>query len=108
MNVPRADNWGASLGGKVYNLGGYSRLDPTYKPLSTVEVLDPATGRWTYVANMTIPRWALPRWALPRWGAGGVFISDCPLVPESRMKVLITQKTTAADIITNDMLYGML
>ena len=55
--MPRADNWGASLGGKVYNLGGYDRFDLTYKPLSTVEVLDPATGRWTFVANMIIPRY---------------------------------------------------
>ncbi len=85
MNFPRSDLWGAAVAGKVgkggreivqefpqaikicsfsvstpiqvYAIGGYNVSD-NYNAVSTVEALDPATGKWTYVASMAHARWA--------------------------------------------------
>lgn len=40
---------------QVYALGGYNISD-NYNSVATGEVLDPATGKWSFIANMTIPR----------------------------------------------------
>lgn len=53
LNQARSDNCAAAIGEKIYVAGGY---EASYNALATVEVFDPATGLWTPVTNMTIPR----------------------------------------------------
>ena len=40
---------------QVYALGGYNISD-NYNTNALGEVLDPATGQWSYIADMTISR----------------------------------------------------
>jgi N-acetylneuraminic acid mutarotase len=55
---PRPDLWGDSIGGKIYAAGGYNNTDPTYAPVTEVNMLDVGNGAkaWVKVANMKIPR----------------------------------------------------
>lgn len=55
---PRADIWGDSINGKIYAAGGYNNTDPTYAPVTEVEMLDVANGAksWVRVPSMKVPR----------------------------------------------------
>lgn len=51
-SVARSDHCGMWANGKLYLVGGY---DPSYNILSTTEVFDPATGKFTVVPGMALP-----------------------------------------------------
>jgi N-acetylneuraminic acid mutarotase len=48
--LPRSEGMGAVVNGKLYLFGGY--IDTTFKPTQRGDVYDPATNRWTQVANL--------------------------------------------------------
>eukprot|EP00898_Chlorokybus_atmophyticus_P008186 jgi/Chlat1/8369/Chrsp80S07799 len=54
LNVQRGDNCAATANGKVYTFGGYGY--EYADTLNSTEQLDPATGKWSLVAEMPTPR----------------------------------------------------
>ncbi|XP_011014059.1 PREDICTED: F-box/kelch-repeat protein At1g67480-like [Populus euphratica] len=54
MNVARYDFACAEVNGKVYAAGGYGT---DRNSLSSVEMYDPETGRWTLIESLRGPRW---------------------------------------------------
>ncbi|KAG4170458.1 hypothetical protein ERO13_A12G148500v2 [Gossypium hirsutum] len=54
LNVARADFACAEVNGKVYVVGGYGVEGES---LSTVEVYDPDTDKWTLIQSLRRPRW---------------------------------------------------
>jgi len=65
MPTPRMVLCSAVVGGRIYATGGATSLGPASSqiermrnrvPLSVVEVLDPASGRWTTDADLATPR----------------------------------------------------
>ncbi|MBA0834581.1 hypothetical protein Goarm_006921, partial [Gossypium armourianum] len=54
LNVARADFACAEVNGKVYVVGGYGVEGES---LSTVEVYDPDTDKWTLIESLRRPRW---------------------------------------------------
>ena len=58
LTFPRADLWGDAIGGKIFAVGGYNYTDPTYAPLTLVEILDVGNGatKWVKVASLITPR----------------------------------------------------
>lgn len=54
MNVARYDFACAEVNGKVYAVGGYGAGGDS---LSSAEVYDPDTGRWTLIESLRRPRW---------------------------------------------------
>lgn len=54
MNVARYDFACAEVNGKVYAAGGYGTGRDS---LSSVEMYDPETGRWTLIESLRRPRW---------------------------------------------------
>ena len=50
LPVPRSEQMGAVVGGKLYVFGGY--VDLTFKPTRRSDVYDPATNTWTRIADL--------------------------------------------------------
>ena len=57
MPAPKAFHTASVIDGKIYVIGGGFRGDDQFKYLSTVEVYDPETNRWTQEPDMPIGRW---------------------------------------------------
>ena len=57
MPAPKALHTASVLDGKIYVIGGYFKEDSEFKKLSTVEIYDPATDRWTQAPDMPIGKW---------------------------------------------------
>ena len=53
-STPKADHSASVIDGKIYVMGGYFQEERKLKPLSTIEVYDPATDRWTQESDMLI------------------------------------------------------
>ena len=58
MPAPKTSHTASVIDGKIYVIGGYVYLqeDKEYKNLSTIEIYDPATDRWTQEPDMLIGR----------------------------------------------------
>ena len=56
MPAPKAFHTASVIDGKIYVIGGGFRGDDQFKYLSTVEVYDPETDRWTQEPDMPIGR----------------------------------------------------
>ena len=57
MPAPKAGHAASVIDGKIYVIGGGFRGNDRFKYLSTVEVYDPETDRWTQEPDMPIGRW---------------------------------------------------
>ena len=57
MPAPKALHTASVLDGKIYVIGGYFKEDSEFKKLSTIEIYDPATDRWTQVPDMPVGKW---------------------------------------------------
>ena len=57
MFAPKADHAASVINGKIYVIGGYLRENKKFKKLSTVEIYDPATDRWTQEPDMPMGKW---------------------------------------------------
>jgi len=53
---PRNHLAGAALGGKIYAIGGQHHRDEVLGDLGEVDAYNPATNRWTRVADLPVPR----------------------------------------------------
>ena len=58
MPAPKAFHTASVIDGKIYVIGGGFQGNDEFKYLSTVEVYDPETDRWTQEPDMPIGRWA--------------------------------------------------
>ena len=58
MPTPKAFHTASVINGKIYVIGGGFRGNDRFKYLSTVEVYDPETDRWTQEPDMPIGKWA--------------------------------------------------
>ena len=56
MSVPKAAHSTSVIDGKIYVMGGYFQEERKLNRLSTIEVYDPATDRWTQESDMLIGR----------------------------------------------------
>ena len=56
MVVPKTSHTASVIDGKIYVMGGYFRKGEEYKTLSTIEIYDPATDRWTQESDMLIEK----------------------------------------------------
>ena len=54
MSVPKAAHSTSVIDGKIYVMGGYFQEERKLNRLSTIEVYDPATDRWTQESDMLI------------------------------------------------------
>ena len=54
MSAPKANHSTSVIDGKIYVMGGYLREGKKYKTLSTIEIYDPTTDRWTQESDMLI------------------------------------------------------
>ena len=54
MSAPKTNHTASVIDGKIYVMGGYFREGKDYKTLSTIEIYDPATDRWTQKPDMLI------------------------------------------------------
>ena len=54
MVAPKTNHTASVIEGKIYVMGGYFRKGKEYKTLSTIEIYDPATDRWTQEPDMLI------------------------------------------------------
>ena len=54
MSVPKAAHSTSVIDGKIYVMGGYFQEERKLNRLSTIEVYDPATDRWTQESEMLI------------------------------------------------------
>ena len=54
MVAPKTNHTASVIDGKIYVMGGYFREGEEYKTLSTIEIYDPATDRWTQEPDMLI------------------------------------------------------
>ena len=52
MIVPKAGHAASVIDGKIYVTGGYLWKDKEFKHLSTIEIYDPTTDRWTQEPDM--------------------------------------------------------
>jgi len=57
MSAPKADHTASVIDGKIYVIGGYFKKDREFKKLSTIEIYDPATDRWTQASEMPMGKW---------------------------------------------------
>ncbi|MDE0326866.1 MAG: sigma-70 family RNA polymerase sigma factor [Candidatus Poribacteria bacterium] len=57
MPTPKGFHTASVIDGKIYVIGGGFRGDDQFKYLSTVEVYDPKTDRWTQEPDMPIGKW---------------------------------------------------
>ena len=57
MPTPKGFHTASVIDGKIYVIGGGFRGDDQFKYLSTVEVYDPETDRWTQEPDMPIGKW---------------------------------------------------
>ncbi|RKU06877.1 hypothetical protein C6503_25300 [Candidatus Poribacteria bacterium] len=57
MPAPKVGHTTSVINGKIYVIGGGFRGDDQFKYLSTVEVYDPGTDRWTQEPDIPIGRW---------------------------------------------------
>ena len=57
MPTPKAFHTASVIDGKIYVIGGGFRGDDQFEYLSTVEVYDPKTDRWTQEPDMPIGKW---------------------------------------------------
>ena len=57
MSAPKALHTASVINGKIYVIGGYFKEDSEFKKLSTIEIYDPATDRWTQEPDMPIGKW---------------------------------------------------
>ena len=58
MSAPKALHAASVLNGKIYVIGGYFlKEDSEFKKLSTIEIYDPVTDRWTQEPDMPIGKW---------------------------------------------------
>lgn len=55
MNEPRAGFAAVVIDGKIYVAGGEQILGKTPRIVSSVEMFDPSTGRWSVVSQMPVP-----------------------------------------------------
>ena len=58
MPTPKAFHTASVINGKIYVIGGGFRGNDRFKYLSTIEVYDPETDRWTQEPDMPIGKWA--------------------------------------------------
>ena len=58
MPSPKAWHTASVIDGKIYVIGGGFRGNDQFEYLSTVEVYDPETDRWTQEPDMPIGKWA--------------------------------------------------
>ena len=54
MSTPKSEHTASVIDGKIYVMGGYFEEGEEYKNLSTIEIYDPATDRWTQKPDMLI------------------------------------------------------
>ena len=54
MSTPKSEHTASVIDGKIYVMGGHFEEDGEYKNLSTIEIYDPATDRWTLEPDMLI------------------------------------------------------
>ena len=54
MVAPKTSHTASVIDGKIYVMGGYFQEGKEYKTLSTIEIYDPATDRWTQEPDMLI------------------------------------------------------
>ena len=54
MVAPKTSHTASVIDGKIYVMGGYFQEGKEYKTLSTIEIYDPATDRWTQESDMLI------------------------------------------------------
>lgn len=54
MSVPKAAHSTSVIDRKIYVMGGYLEESEEFKTLSTIEIYDPATDRWTQESDMLI------------------------------------------------------
>ena len=57
MPAPKALHTASVIDGKIYVIGGYFKKDNEFKKLSTIEIYDPTTDRWTQKPDMPIGKW---------------------------------------------------
>ncbi|MDE0684448.1 MAG: sigma-70 family RNA polymerase sigma factor [Candidatus Poribacteria bacterium] len=57
MPAPKALHTASVIDGKIYVIGGYFKKDGEFKKLSTIEIYDPTTDRWTQASDMPIGKW---------------------------------------------------
>ena len=57
MSGPKAYHTASVIDGKIYVVGGYLREGEASKFLSTVEIYNPTTDRWTQEPDMPISKW---------------------------------------------------
>ena len=57
MSGPKAYHTASVIDGKIYVVGGYFPQGKEFKPLSTVEIYNPTTDRWTQELDMPIGKW---------------------------------------------------
>ena len=58
MPTPKGFHTASVINGKIYVIGGGFRGNDQFEYLSTVEVYDPETDRWTQEPDMPIGKWA--------------------------------------------------
>ena len=57
MSAPKALHTASVIDGKIYVIGGYFAKDNDFKKLSTIEIYDPATDRWTQEQDLPVGKW---------------------------------------------------
>ena len=57
MPAPKALHTASVINGKIYVIGGYFTKDNEFKKLSTIEIYDPATDRWTQEQDLPVGKW---------------------------------------------------
>ena len=58
MPTPKTGHTASVINGKIYVIGGFLWRNGPFMYLSTVEIYDPETDRWTQGADMSFGRWA--------------------------------------------------
>ena len=57
MPAPKAGHTASVIDGKIYVIGGHFREGTEFKTLSTIEIYDPATDRWTQEPDMLMGKY---------------------------------------------------
>ena len=91
MKIPRGGLSTAVVDGKIYAIGGVTRVGGLPQTLSTVEAYDPATNKWTERAAMPTKRYSLSTavvngkiYAIGGSGGGGDVLSTVEVYDPKR------------------------